>query len=94
MKITRTDKDERAYQRNKKIANKNCDVCPCCGHPVDVDGATSVSERTWYGKANEGATTLFDLFFRSSHLHHYKVDCYHCYNCGAMWESDPYIYEY
>ena len=88
MKIIRTDEDEKVYQRNKKIANRNCDVCPYCGHPAEG----IPSKRTWYGKENEGATTLFDLFFTSSHLHYYKVDCYHCYHCGAMWESDPYIY--
>lgn len=89
MKITRTSSDENIFRMNKAVANKGCNICPCCGQPVDTPSAMC---KTWFGHKNPQGESLFTELFGREPNHHYKVDCYKCWNCGAEWESDPYIY--
>lgn len=88
MKITRTAKEEAAYNSRREIANIGCNKCPCCGETKTLSeyfkeegvlkGISGGIYKSWY----EGG-----LFRKSRHM---RSDCYTCNTCGAQWESDPY----
>lgn len=69
MKITKYgDTPDKEFEENRREANKNCQICPCCSK----EHIQSIAYRT----VNDNC----------------RVDCYHCSQCGAEWESDPYPY--
>lgn len=88
MKITKTSNEAQNFKMNKEVANKGCYICPFCGQKIEFGGVCT----TWYGYKDPSTETLFTELFSKEPKHHYKVDYYHCWKCGAEWESDPYIY--
>lgn len=90
MRITKTPKQANKFARARKIANKDCDRCPCCGETKSwsryqqegIDGkgiVNPLSVRTW-------TRVIF-------HKRYMKRDKYKCCTCGAEWESNPYQYK-
>lgn len=77
MKITKTSEDVDRFKREKKIANRGCNKCPCCGSKKVKKGFPTI----W----REDAGGFFHYYSR-----HMKKDNYECEKCGAEWESDPY----
>lgn len=80
MKIIKTKEQVDALRLNKEKANEGCDRCPCCGKKYGLNGLLLPMSKTWCTG-----------FFKTRH---YKIDTYICSSCGAVWESDPYEYEY
>ena len=79
MKIIKTKEQADALKLNKEKANEGCDRCPCCG-------------KAYYGfTVSKLCKTWCTGFFKTRH---YKIDVYTCSSCGAVWESEPYEYEY
>lgn len=78
MKIVTTKEQVDKFKLNQKLANKGCDVCPCCGEKYGERRLRIPTCKTW-------ATGIFKT-------KHYKVDVYNCDSCGASWESEPYEY--
>lgn len=44
MKIVRTAEEVSEAAERKRIANLNCDKCPCCGETKEIKS----EQRTWY----------------------------------------------
>ena len=86
MKITKTS-DKAYFLKIAEInANKGCDKCPCCGE------TNQSIEYLLTGEPNKGIVsglqkTWAEGFFKIKNM---KCDCYHCFTCGAQWESEPY----
>lgn len=85
MKITRTAEEAKAAEERKRIANIDCDKCPCCGETeIDKDyiikGFANKGIIHWQKTWHEGCFGL-----RTMHC-----DCYSCSTCGAQWQSEPY----
>lgn len=78
MKIIKTQEQANKLKIGKEIANRGCNVCPCCGEKYGSKGLRIPTCRTWCTG-----------FFKTKH---YKVDTYSCDSCGAVWESEPYEY--
>lgn len=81
MKITKYG--NQAINESREFANHGCHKCPCCGETRDlfdvivdtskIAGIDSITVRKEKG--------FFSIKFVS-------VERYHCYTCGAEWESD------
>ena len=71
-----------AAEQRKRDANKGCDKCPDCGETREF----------WDAPAGEGiqhsSSTRFKGLFD---LNRYRIDKYHCWTCGTMWESEEYV---
>lgn len=87
MKVTRTPQDYGDCMTRKAIANRGCNVCPCCGETKN--------------KMDYIAEGIFDKGIRSGLIckhwaqgilrtKYMQIDCYSCDTCGAAWESEPY----
>lgn len=89
----------------KKEIHKRYSKCPCCGEDKSFcdyawegeykKGIIRYAQRSWYGKYYEGDDCLFHLQNLNprnwiAHNHHWKVNRYECYSCGAIWECPPY----
>lgn len=87
MKITKSNRDNELSKMRREIANKGCDVCPCCGEKKHN------YEYIEEGQSNKGISGGYIVknwckgLFKMKYM---QVDCYKCYTCGAEWESDPY----
>ncbi len=87
MKITRTKEQIDAAEHRRKIANKGCDVCPCCGETKTR--SDYITEQHQYFK---GIKSLLPIrkemgFIKIRYIH---IDRYKCLTCGAEWQSEPY----
>lgn len=69
----------------KEKANAGCNICPCCGESsrMYVEFANKPHVR---GIAHNSCD-YYRGFFKQRH---YVIDKYHCYSCGAEFESDVY----
>lgn len=82
MRIIKSKEEIDKFKENKKIANEGCDICPGCGGSeqfcVTNQGITGIQthKRDW----TQG-------IFNKRYL---RVDRYHCWTCGCVWESEPY----
>jgi len=88
MKITKLpDSLDPSTIIKKKIDELNS-ICPFCGetgnHNLNEGGIARGAYRTWFGKQDHSLKS----FLKKSH--HWRVNLYECYTCGAEWESDPY----
>ena len=88
MKIIRTADQVYSNNKQKEIANRGCNICPCCNEKM------SLSEAIKKGKGlNRGISSVViyrvinTCLFSSKYK---KVTVYSCHRCGAEWESDPY----
>lgn len=75
MKITKTPEMIQHFKKLREIANKNCNVCPCCGE----------KESTVNYNYKEDTLFIGDL-----QLATIRSDLYVCYTCGCEWESERY----
>ena len=92
MRITKLpNKIDPTYLIREKIREQN-KTCPFCGesestwdwlekHNNGYGGVACLSYKSWYGKKDH---KLFEK------KHHWRIDNYKCYTCGAEWESDSY----
>ena len=88
MKIIKTAEQVSAYNKQKEIATRGCNVCPCCHETMSFGEAV----REGYG-FSRGISSIFvqrlvDKGWFSSEYQ--TVTIYSCKRCGAEWESDPY----
>ena len=86
MKITKTNKMHNGAIARRTIANKGCDVCPCCGENKD---AVEYMEEGIFNKGIFSGIVkdYCKGFFKMKYM---QIDCYSCETCGAEWESEPY----
>lgn len=80
MKITKLPNSIDPKEKEKELATKGCDKCPCCGETKDwlKNGA---------GIMAFPLTTEEVKFFS---VKYYDKMYYRCFTCGAEWESEPY----
>ena len=92
MKIIFSDKDNKAFWRERQEACKGCYICPCCGEwrqsfIYDMLGKNTYLNRTGIDIHTERRQIYkpdTDEFLAAS------VDCFSCNNCKAKWESEPF----
>lgn len=87
MKITLTSEEYQTYKAAREKANEGCRVCPCCKHglykPFNFKSLT---------ESYSDSYPLAEMFFGTqTFLKNYRIDLYRCDNCGAEWESEPYV---
>lgn len=88
MKITKTAEEVSAYKLQKKIANRGCNVCPCCHEKMNLGEAIKKGFGLKRGISSfmiskPIKTGLFSSKYKT-------VTKYSCHRCGAEWESEPY----
>lgn len=77
MRITKTSDAENRARMARDIANRGCNVCPCCGESKFV--LDYLKEGIINKGILDGITSLYG-----------HKDFYVCKTCGAEWKSDPY----
>lgn len=87
MRITRTPQDREFQATRKKIANRGCNVCPCCG---ETKSWTQYMKEGILNKGIDGGLICKAWAEGLFHTRYIRVDCYSCNTCGAEWESEPY----
>lgn len=87
MKITKTAAQVKCAETNKTIANVGCNICPCCGETKSTLEYNKEDIFSHKGIASGTYKSWCAGLFRTKR---YRIDCYHCYTCGAEWESEPY----
>lgn len=96
-----------SLEQQKKKALEDCSYCPYCGEnrsyslfeytfSKSVSGfrakhsGISYTNSYWYGRKDKyskfSLKKLIPQKFRK-----YTIRKFHCYSCGAEWESEPYI---
>lgn len=84
MKIIKTHSDANKFISAKAKANEGCLICPCCGESkFTTEYSMSENKGILAGLQRSWVEGLF-------HMKNMCCDVYHCYTCGAEWESDPY----
>ena len=86
MKVTMSSDKVNKGAINRKIANHGCMICPCCGENRDMLHNLCTNGKV-EGIDLIGTITEYKGFFN---IKIYHKDKYHCYTCGASWESDLY----
>ena len=87
MRVTRTSQDHEDRMTRKAIANRGCNVCPCCGETKTV--MEYFNDEVLH-KGIFGGLTCKSWAKGLFRLKYMQTDCYSCETCGAKWESDPY----
>lgn len=88
MKIIKTAEQVSAYNRQKEIANRGCNVCPCCHEEMSLVEAIQKGYGLKRGISSIFISKPIKIGLFSSE---YKtVTIYSCHRCGAEWESEPY----
>lgn len=88
MKITKTYEQVSAYRKQKEVANRGCDICPCCHEKMSLKEAIKSEYGLTRGISSISISRPVKTGLFSSE---YKtVNIYSCNRCGAEWESEPY----
>lgn len=82
----------------EKVREKYGTKCPFCGETnrpywkdnKKINGIFCPTYQTWYSTESELDSNLFSLNRLFTKKRHWRVDNYHCYNCGCNWNTPPY----
>lgn len=87
MKVTRTPQDYEDRMTRKAIANRGCNVCPCCGETKNK--MDYIAEGIFNKGVRSGLICKHwaQGILRTKYM---QIDCYSCDTCGAEWESEQY----
>lgn len=84
MRITKTSEQAAARLRQRRQANRGCNVCPCCGENKPTTSYSLFENKGILSGLQKHGTGFFSQGM--------VWDLYSCKTCGAEWESAPYPY--
>ena len=91
MRILKDSRVENDYEKRRKEANIDCDICPCCGETRRAQfgsrGNETINDDGKLYGISQRKIKFISGFFKIKYM---EKDNYFCHTCGAQWESDPY----